>query len=557
MRVTDVCYEQGEGVEEERARAFAVNEVLRGPLSEFLESQEAQAKRAAAVGAIGIVLGGALLIGGSQGTLGAGLIVVGAVIGGGGLYYVRSQDPDVTVTGVRKGYWTSYCVPEGDGAVLYDATDSRQRTTFNLELLDDRDRIARAREQLQDVEEFPVVMPADENVEETVAETLESVSEELDSARERTVSAPVIGRTEPAADAVDFLADRAVADPIPTETAIDPGQARDDVSALADLKSMAATADGDAELEAVSESSRTIASDLSGHQETAIGVLNDHIETAADAFGIVSYHFYCPDCLTDDVETRLELVDPDDGTWVCETCRNHHETAETVPRHRIEDDIVNPVWDQLWTEKDDERRRIYEEIEDQKADLTEREFEQRQEEIRSATDRIRDLRSRVRDLETQAKAAEGTVDEIGELMVKYEHLHQERKAEFQTEVSEAFAEIDAKTEQILAETRNEEQERIEAAEQAAQEKAELMREEKQKRERAKFMARQQMENKRTKASMQNERATTAAKLSQSAKQHKQDVLLDTHGSLSSSKHINNARKWKVDNLGASKNGGGT
>jgi hypothetical protein len=482
------------------------------------------------------------------------LIGLGAGAGVGGVLYVRSRDPDVTVTGITKGYWTGYCVSADDGVVVYDATDSRDRTTFNLRLLDDEGTIRRARNELSEVEDFPVVMPRDENVEETVTETLESVREEIENAREQTVEAPVVGEAEPAADAVKFLADRATADPVATDPVVDLEKARADVAVLDELESMAA-ADGEADLEDVSEVSREVAADLSDHQESAVELLNDHIETAADAFGIVSYHFYCPDCLTDDVETRLDLSNPEDDVWFCETCRSHHDTAEVIPRHRLEDDVVNPVWDQLWIEKDDERREIYENIEDQKADLKEREFEQRQEEIRTATDRIRDLRSRIRDLETQAKAAEGTVDEIGDLMVKYEHLHRQRKEEFQTEVSEAFAEIDQKTAVIMEQTRNEEQERIEEAERAAQEKAEAMREEERKRERAKFMAEQQMENKRAKAEIANEQAMTKAELSQDAEHHKEDVLLDTHGSLSASGKINNARKWKVDRLGASKNGG--
>jgi len=554
MRVTDVCYEDGASVDEDQARAFAVNEVLRDPLTAFLETQYSRAKLAAGAGVAGVLLGVFASVADVAGVPALPLIGLGVAVGVGGLLYVRSQEPDITVTGVRKGYWSGYCIPDDGGVVVYDATDSRNRTTFNLELLDDHDKIRQASDQLTEVQDFPVVMPRDANVEETVTETLESVREEIENAREKTVEAPVIQETDPAADAVEFLSHRAVADPVTTDTVVGPEKAREDVAALSELESMAA-ADGEADLEDVSEIGRDVAADLSDHQETAIDVLNDHIETAADAFGVVSYHFYCPDCLTDDIETRLDLSDPEDDVWFCETCRSHHDTADVVPRHRIEDDVVNPVWDQLWIEKDDQRREIYESIEDQKADLKEREFEQRQEEIRTATDRIRDLRSRIRDLETQAKAAEGTVDEIGDLMVKYEHLHQQRKEEFQTEVGEAFAEIDQKTAEIMEQTRNEEQERIEAAEQAAQEKAEAMREDERKRERAKFMAEQQLENKRAKAEMAHEGAMTQAELSQSADHHREDVLLDTHGSLSASDKINNARKWKVDHLGASTNGG--
>jgi DNA repair exonuclease SbcCD ATPase subunit len=222
-----------------------------------------------------------------------------------------------------------------------------------------------------------------------------------------------------------------------------------------------------------------------------------------------------------------------------------------IPRHRLRDEIVNHVWDHLWTEKDDQRREVYENIEDRKHELQEKEFEQRREEIRSATDRIRDLRSRIRDLRTEAKAAEGKVDEIGDLMVKYDRLHRERKQEFRSDVKEAFAEIDRQTERILEETRNEEQNRIEQAQEAAREKAEMIREEERRRQMDKFLAEQQRADERAKAEMEQRAALHEKEMGIEQRQHREDWMLKTRGRTSFSSLINRVKMRKDRLLGAS------
>ncbi|WP_255150039.1 hypothetical protein [Halorarius halobius] len=545
MRVTDAIYEADDPVSETEARSLAVNDAIGDRIEQHLDDQQRYLRYSLAAGGVG-VLAGIVLLAATTATLpGVGLLLVGAAVGGGGAYYARSRDPDVSVEGIEKGYWTGHLVENDGRVVVYDAVDSYEETEFDLELLRDREEISAAHERLSDINEFPVVMPGSEGVESRVTSTLESVKAEVESAEHRTVTAPVVRGGSSAATGLSTLASRADADPVDVDTTVPFDAAADDVAELTELESLAANDEGEAELEALSETSRALVSDLSGLQETAVDLLNDHIQTAADAFGMVSYHFYCPDCLTDDIESRLELADSADGRWYCDTCRSHYDPEDTVPRHRIKDDIVNPVWDQLWREKDDQRRRIYEDIEDQKADLREREFEQQREEIRSASDRIQDLRSRIRDLKTEAKAAKGTVDEIGDLMVKYDRLNEQRKEEFRADVEESFAEIDEKTDRVLEETRNEEQERIEAAEQEAADRAETIREEERKRQQAMFLAEQRLENQRK-----------AAELQQKKEFHKEDVLLETRGELSFSDTINNAHYWKAQNLGTSTKGGG-
>lgn len=507
----------------------------------------------------GIAVAGGAYATGAGPLVAAGLFAVGLVAGGGGYAYVNSQSPDVTVNSVEKGYWTGYCIPAKEGVAVYDATGSLDPTRFNLELLSDEAAVAEARQQLDELERFPIVMPREQNIEETFTGTLKGVRAEIERAEERTVRAPVIATTGEEVSALEFFTSAPVetADSADVEVEVSAEDAHEDVQALANLEQMAASDQGEAELEALSEKSQKVTDKFTGMQETAIELLNDHVGTAADAFGLVSYNFYCPDCQLDDIDSVVTLSDARKGEWYCDTCRSTHETEVVIPRHRIRDEIVNPVWDHLWTEKDDQRREVYENIEDQKHELQEKEFEQRREEIRSATDRIRDLRSRIRDLRTEAKAAEGKVDEIGDLMVKYDRLHKERKQEFRNDVEEAFVEIDRQTERILEETRNEEQNRIEQAQEAAREKAEMIREEKRRRQMDKFLAEQQRADERAKAEMEQRAALHEKEMGIEQRQHREDWMLRTRGRTSFSSLINRVKMRKDRLLGSSvqQNGG--
>ena len=542
MRVSNVVYETDEPVDEQVATALAMNEALREPLSEFLDAQRRRLRYVAIATAALILAGAGGLVTGA-GSTGIGLFVLGIVTAGGGYGYVQTRSPNIAIRSVERGIWSGHSLPAQNGTMLYDATGTLDTAAFELERLSEKDAIDEAIAELGDLEEFPVVMDRDESVEQQVTETLDTVRQEIQTTEKHTVEAPVIAATDPAADAVKTFADLADDDPVDTEVTVTAAQAQEDVSELNELEEMAASDETEADLKKVSDISRELAHDLSNTQEIAVDLLNDHIGTAADAFGLVSYNFYCPDCKTDDIESTVALTDLQAGRWHCETCRTTHETDAVIPRHRIKDDIVNPVWDQLWVEKDDQRREIYENIEDQKSELEEREFEQRREEIRSATDRIRDLRSRIRDLQTEAKAAEGKVSEVGELMVKYERLHEERKREFEQEVENSFAEIDEKTDRILEETRNEEQERIEKAEQAAKEKAALMREE-------------EREDARVEAQMRQAQALHDEEREMEKQHHREEWMLETRGGTHLSGHIDNFRMKKDRILGATAYEGG-
>ena len=498
MRVSSVVFEDGREVGEKRARALAIHDAVGEEISHHVDEQWSTIRLLAGGGAGVVLLGILLAVAGGTTSVGVGLLLLGAVGAGVGVQYVRSQEPDVTVTSVEKGYWTGYVVPDRDGAVIFDATESIESRQFKLDLLEDPSRAREIDEELRSMRDYPVVMDAEGNVERSFLDLMDDVETQLQGTRSHEIAAPVLTDGDPAVRSLSRLAPQANEEPIDAGgVSLSMSDANDQVDAFDEFESMADEEQGESVLLDASEQSRHIANELSRLQETAFTLLNGHLQVAGDMFGLVSYNFYCPDCWEDDIQTQLDLLDGE-GEWYCETCRSNFEPSDGIPRHRIRDEVVLDVWDQLWIEKDDQRREVYESIEDQKAELEEREFEQRREEIRTAEDRIKDIRARIRDLQTEAKAKQGIVDEIGRLMVKYERLNEEKKNQFRRDVTEAFEQIDAETEEALEEIEGAVQDRIEEAEAEAEEKAEMLREEERQRQREMIAYEQDRKDQRAK-----------------------------------------------------------
>lgn len=555
MRIPNVLYTEDGGsrspLDRTTERALAINEAVRPHVEETLDEQRRTMRVAGAVGAITLVVG--LVVVTATVLVGLGIALLGVLIGGIGYKYATTKTPDVTVQRVERSHWTGYTVPTDDGVVLYDGSDALPAEEFELERVAQRETVEATRERLNEFDELPAVMREPEEIEREVQETLDELRASLDETERYTVEAPVLDPSDAPTETIVALSDHATETVVETEPPVSPAEAEEDVAQLAELDRMA-DADTDGTVEAVATDSTELFESLSETQVASIERLNDHIQTVADASGMVSYNFYCPDCLSDEIESRVTPVDGE-TPWQCDTCRGRFETTGLVPRHQLKDDIVNPIWDQLWREKDDERRRIYDNIEDQKSELQEREFERRREEIQSTTDRIKELRSRIRDLQTQKDASEGVIDEMGELMVKYDRLKQERLDEFQAEIAETFAEIDEKTQQIIEETRAESQERLEAAEQAAQEKAELMREEERKRQLEAVALQERLAAERDARNRAHAEATASQVVAHEAKHsqremaqerthHKEEVVNESYDNLSALDTINTWRYWK-------------
>lgn len=495
MRLSSAVFEDDRPVEETEARALAIHDAINEEITNHVDKQWTRIKQFAGVGAVTAGIGALLVVAGDI-LFGVGLLLLGVLITG-GVGYVRSQEPDVTVTSMEKGYWTGYAVPDRNGTVVFDATESIQPRQFTLNLLDDPTQTEEIEQELRSMRNFPVVMDGEQDVERSFIDLLEDVETQIQSANSHEITAPVLDNDDPAVESLSRLAPQANEEPIDAGgVSISMADANDRVNAFNDFESMADEEHGESVLLNVSEQSRDIANELSGLQKTAVDLLNDHLQFAGDTFGLVSYNFYCPDCWGDDIQAQLKLLNGE-GEWHCDACRSNFEPGDGIPRHRIRDEIVLDIWEQLWIEKDDQRREIYESIEDQKAELEEREFEQRREEIRTAEERIKNIRAKIRDLQTEATAKQGIVEEIGKLMVKYERLNRQKKEQFRSDVTKAFNQIDAKTEKVLEETEGIIQDRIEEAEAEAKEKAEVLREEERQRERERVAYEQARADQRT------------------------------------------------------------
>jgi len=507
MRLSSVVIDE-EVASEQKAQALAINEAIKDDVQEHVGHQWKHLKLSIGAGVVTAVVGIGLIVSG-RAMMGVVLLILGVAGGAGGRAYVLSREPDMTVTSIEKGYWTGHLVPSQDGTVVFDATETIEPQQFQLNLLENPDRAREIEQYLDEVREFPVVMTDDHDIEQQFVDTLSEVEAEIEGCETQTVEAPVLSDGDPAVETLSQL--RSVATATPVEAggvSLSREQAIDQVETFSEFESIANEDHGESSLLNVSEQSREIATELSGLQQTATELLNDHIQTAGDMFGLVSYNFYCPDCWDDDIESQLDLIDRD-GEWYCETCRSNFPPNQGIARHRIRDEVVLDVWEQLWIEKDDERRQIYESIEDQKAELEEREFEQQREEIRSVEGRIKEIRSKIRDLQTEANAKQGIVERTGHLMTKYDRMQEARVEKFRQDVTDAFSEIDDETRRALEETDGIIQDRIEEAESTAAKRAELMREEDRQRHKEKLAHEERM----TRGEMAHDQAVAKAEAS--------------------------------------------
>ena len=501
MRVTSVILDDDRSLETTETQALAACEGMRDRIEEHLTRQTTHAKWISA--------GGATLIGLGVATFALVDQIIGLAIGGigllgtaAGLAFVRTRELDATVQSIEKGYWTGYLIPDRRGTVIFDATESIDQTEFTLELLTDPAHVETIEQRLASLREYPIVMTPDADIEEEFLGTLTEVENAIEEAESRRINAPIVTETHPAVESVDRLLEAADSEPIATGgVTLSPNEATTHVKAINAFETMADEDHGESVLREVRQRSREIETDLSELQETATELLNKHVETAGETFGRISYHFYCPDCLADDVESRLELLDGESGRY-CPTCRSNFDHGVGVPRHRIRDDIVLDIHDQLWIEKDDQRREIYESIEDQKAELEEREFEQRREEIRNVDERVRDIQAEIRDLETESEAKKEATLRTILIMDKYDRLRQQQVERFRRDVTEAFEEIDEMAGRAIERTESVVSDRIEQAREEAAEKAEALREEERKRQRERIAYEQAQADHRTEKALE-------------------------------------------------------
>lgn len=541
MRIPTSLFREGEPLDETREAAYVVTGAIADDIRTHLEATNSQVKRIGIGVAVALVVGLGLLYAG-YGAVGLGIVVLAIAGGGVAGWRVLQSEPDVTVVGAQKRYWTGHIVPQPEGAFVYDATGSTATTELEVETFEDMSLLHESVDTFSGELTLPVVQTDDRNVELTIQQRLSETQRQIESAETVRFEAPLADTTGEITRELQALpTDNTRADVETDSIHFDLDTATEQAAQIRETETMAFETDAEETLEELKSNSEDVVQTLSRTTEDAIKRLNDHVDVAGEITSITSYNFYCPNCIQDDIYSELTLGFADGPQWFCETCRGQFDADdEPVPKHRIKDDLVEEIWDRLWIEKDDQRRAIYENIEDQKSDLTEREFEQRQEAIRNAWDRIKDIRSKIRDLETEAKAERGAISEVGKVMEKYERLAKQRRQQFEKDVAEAVDRIEQETQEAIEEMRDYEEQKIEESQQAAKERAELIRAEEQARHKEKMVKLDSIEQ------------TQEELLEHEKKAHEREMLMESQGGTSAIGFMNRFRMAKGKRFGFSK-----
>jgi ribosomal protein L37AE/L43A len=457
MQTESAVIDDGEPVAGRTEAALVLNDIVSEEIEATLEKRKQTLRRCIA-GVAALIGFGVVLLVLQRFLVGGGLIAV-AIIGGlVAVQYVRTIDPDVEVTGVEKRYWTTHLFPEEDGTIVYDATGTVEDSHLEFYQLENEQILDHAQRYLQMQQSKPIVMNSEDNVEAQLRQMLAAVQSEIENPQRIDFSAPLIKRDTDLSRSLAELgtyASTSETDSVGVD--IESTDAESDIETIESLGQAAAVGETKNKLETIKQGAGARVEDFQTTQEQAIEILNDHVESVGDVLALNTYNFYCPVCDEDGIDSKLDYSS---GEWFCATCQQTFDEHVIIPKHRMKDHLVSDIWTQLWVEVEDERRAIYENIEDRKSDLEEREFEQRRMEIKEAANRIKDLRSDIRDLRTEAKAGIGRIEETGDLMVKYERLDDDRQKQFQNDIKEAIEEVDQKTRRILEETEGIEQKQL-------------------------------------------------------------------------------------------------
>lgn len=541
MRVPTGVFGSDGPVEQRREVALVVADAVADEVRSHLDAVRTRVRYASAAAVASLGLAVALAVTGPASV--AAVVGVAGVVGSVGYAWWSFQsDPDAQVIEAEKRYWTGYVVPQPNGSFVYDATGTVVPTELEVEQFGDMSLLADGADSFADEFELPVVQTDECDVEAAVRNRLAATRSQVRATETVQFEAPIADTTGEVAAALESLPVDSAVDDVRTDTVeFDLSEATAQADRIRETETMALESDPDRALADLKTDSADLVDTLTTTKTNAVRRLNEHVDVAGEITSMASHNFYCPDCIEDDVYSRLDLEFGDGPQWFCETCRDRFGPADDpVPKHRLKDELVEEVWDRLWIEKDDERRRIYENIEDQKADLEEREFEQRQEAIRTAWDRIRDRRSKVRDLETEAKAERGAITEIGRVMEKYDRLAAERRQAFEADVADAMDRIEEETRAAIEEMRNYEEEKIEESQQEARERAELARIEEQKRHQEKM------------AKLDGIKKAQEELLDHEKTAHEREMLMDARGGTSMSSVMNSYHMKKGKLFGFSK-----
>ncbi len=336
MKVPSSLIRDGALVTEEGEIGVVLAEVVSEDLEDHLDAKRTRIGTLLAVALVAFAVGSYLLYSGmAMGGALAAAIAIGAF---GGAWYDYRREPNVRIDRAEKRFWPVHMFPQTDGIVLYDGHGVIEETGFEVEVLDEDDEtvLREVDEQLGASSALPVVLPRERNVEANIEEHLSQIDSVLSNTTRTGLRIPAPRRDSTLVSAISTIAPHAE-DQRPDSASVDVPleEAREEVMEIAALGTLAFEDDAGEKVRSLKTSGAESVERITEVHGEMLELVNGSIQSVGDVLSMISYTFYCPDCLADDISTRLDLRDNGDLEWYCDTCRNRHALEEAVPKHRI------------------------------------------------------------------------------------------------------------------------------------------------------------------------------------------------------------------------------
>lgn len=353
MKVPSSIIHDDEPVSEEFEVGIVAATVLKDELKEYLDTKRTRLLWSFGTGTLAVIAGLYLTFGGSGG---AGLLLAGVGITAFGVgTYLYRRSPEVRLKRAEKRFWTGHLLPSPNGVMVVDGTGTVSDTEFEVEVLAQEDELSRTSDELRNEGELPIILPRERNIESDLKDEFSRLEQTLTNTNRTSVRVPPIGQASPIVDGIDEVL------PYAEENEEDGGfvkipitEACEKVDKIENLESLAFEDDVDETFSDLKTHSKRALDEITESQKEMVDLLNESIESTGDLLTLISYNFYCPDCLMDEIYSTLELETSGGNLeWYCGTCRSYHGLEEATPKNRIKDELIDEIWDRLWIEKDD------------------------------------------------------------------------------------------------------------------------------------------------------------------------------------------------------------
>jgi hypothetical protein len=159
-----------------------------------------------------------------------------------------------------------------------------------------------------------------------------------------------------------------------------------------------------------------------------------------------SYNYYCPDCNKELIEklekqdyahngksdnrvffpanTLMEMVELENNLWQCPLC--NHKTSRPFAKHKMEDELFTPVYDKLYEENYLERLKVYNHINDEKRNFTEKAETLFHQVIRESRTKVDQIKSKIRTVQSEISSDDIAVQDLNSILLKYKRIAKEK-----------------------------------------------------------------------------------------------------------------------------------